>query len=333
VSVVPWREFDPGSSRARLGFLSFTPRSIIDTFSPEMAQAITKSLSAHKYDLVIASQLSMASYRPYFRNIPAIFEEVELGLSQDGIRDVNPLKRLRNAITWLKLRAYLSELLNSFQACTVASEPEQRLLGSNFSLPKVLVEVVPNCVDVNTYEIPRLGQIPNQLIFSGSFRYHPNYEAVLWYLENVHPYVLQEIPEANLVITGDHAELPLPTASNVRLVGFVDDIKSLISSSSASIAPLLSGGGTRLKILEAMAIGTPVIATAKGTEGLRVQNGKHLLIADEPARFAESVIRILRDKELGKQISSNARQFVRENHDWSTAMPKFLRLVEKAVSG
>jgi glycosyltransferase involved in cell wall biosynthesis len=82
-----------------------------------------------------------------------------------------------------------------------------------------------------------------------------------------------------------------------------------------------------------MAIGTPVIATAKGTEGLLVQNEKHLLIADEPRKFAEDVVRILRDKELGQQISSNARQFVRENYDWSTTMPKFLRLAEKAVSG
>jgi glycosyltransferase involved in cell wall biosynthesis len=214
----------------------------------------------------------------------------------------------------------------------VASEPERQLLLSNFSLPRLTLEVVPNCVDISLYQSQQPQHRPNQLIFSGSFRYHPNYEAALWYIENVHADVLKEIPDANLVITGDHANLPLPTAPNVRFVGFVDDIKSLISSSSASIAPLLSGGGTRLKILEAMAIGTPVISTAKGTEGLMVQNGKHLLIADEPAKFAESVVRILRDQELGRQISSNARQFVRENYDWSMAMPKFLSLAEKAAS-
>ena len=333
VSVVPWREFDPGSARARLGFLSFTPRSIIDTFSPEMAQTITKLLADHKYDLVIASQLSMASYRPFFRNVPAIFEEVEIGLSQDGTRDAYPLKWLRHAITWLKLRTYLSHLLNSFQACTVASVSEKDLLASNFSLHDVTLEVVPNCVDMSAYEIIRTGQVPNQLIFSGSFRYLPNYEAVLWYIENVHPYVLEAVPDANLVITGDHANLPLPTVANVRLAGFVDDIKSLISASSASVVPLWSGGGTRLKILEAMAIGTPVIATTKGAEGLRAQNEKHILIADEPRKFAECVVRILRDKELGRQVSSNARQFVRENYDWSITMPIFLSLAEKAASG
>jgi len=333
VYLVPWREFDPNSTRARFGFWSLRPRSIVDTFSPQMAQTITRLLNEQKYDLVIASQLSMASYRPYFRSTPGIFEEVEIGLRHDKIRDANLIQQLRHAITWFKLRTYLSQLLSSFQACTVASEQEKQLLVSNFALSKVMLEVIPNCVDVNTYATEQSAPIPNQLIFSGSFRYHPNYEAVLWYIAKIHPYVLNEIPEANLVITGDHANLPLPHASNVRLAGYVDDIRSLISSSSASIAPLLSGGGTRLKILEAMAIGTPVVATAKGTEGLMVQNEKHILIADEPKKFAENVVRILRDRELGHQISSNARQFVRENYDWSITMPKLLSLADRAVSG
>ncbi len=332
VHIVPWREFDPTSTRARFGLLSRTPRSIIDTFSSEMAGMITTLLATRTYDLVIASQLSMAAYRPYFKDVPAVFEEVEIGLSHDRTGVGNPIKRIRHAFTWFKLRTYLSQLLNSFQACTVVSEQEQQLIVSNFSLHNVLLEIIPNCVNMDEYPNQRSELVPNQLVFSGSFRYRANYEAMLWYIENVHPSVLREIPDSHLVITGDHADLPLPSNRNIILTGYVDDVKAWISTSCVSIAPLLSGGGTRLKILEAMAVGTPEVATAKGTEGLMADHCKHLLIADEPTAFAESVITILRDKEFSQQISTNAQRLVKENYDWSAVMPKFLSLIERVAS-
>ena len=102
-----------------------------------------------------------------------------------------------------------------------------------------------------------------------------------WFVGRVFPLILEQIPDVELIITGDHANLPLPKTQNVTLAGYVDDIKSLVASCDVSLAPLWSGGGTRLKILEAMACGTSVVATSKGAEGLLVQNGRHLLITDE----------------------------------------------------
>jgi glycosyltransferase involved in cell wall biosynthesis len=333
VHMVPWREFNPNSTRARLGFLSRTPRSLIDTFSLEMAQKISRLVETGKYDLVIASQLSMASYRSYFKELPAIFDEVEIGLTHDKLRVANPKEQLRHAFTWFKLRVYLSQLLNSFQACTVASHQEYQLLCNDFSLPDVDLEVIPNGVDVSKYENHRTAPIANQIIFAGSFRYGPNYEAMQWYLEKIQPLVLEGIADASLVITGDHMGLPLPSARNVRLTGYVDDIKTLISSSCVSIAPLLTGGGTRLKILEAMASGVPVVSTRKGTEGLMVRDGEHLLIADDPEKFAGCIIRLLQDKAFGERISSSALHLVQEHYDWAAVMPKFLKLTEQVVSG
>jgi polysaccharide biosynthesis protein PslH len=333
VDVVSWRDFNPDSIRARLGLFSLEPRFLIDTFSPEMAFRITELLSKQSYDLVIASQLSMASYRSYFKGIPAVFEEVEIGTYYDGIHVGNLRERFRNTLTWFKHRAYLSQLLNSFQMCTVASEREKQLLTAHLSLRNGCVGFVPNFIVMSEYENYRTEQMPNQLIFSGSFRYYANYEAIVWYIEKVHPLVLKEIKDAHLIITGDHANLPLPESKNVTLSGYVDDIKSSISSSCASIVPLLTGGGTRLKILEAMAIGTPVISTTKGAEGLMIRNGEHLFIADEPQEFAECIVRVLRDTELSKQISSNAQRFVREKYDLSVVMPRFLRLVDEVIAG
>jgi polysaccharide biosynthesis protein PslH len=329
VHVVPWREFNPQSWRARLGFLSLKPRSIVDTFSAEMATKITQLLFRCDYDLVIASQLSMAAYHPYFKKVPSLFEEVEIGLSfSDVPRSSNFKKRVRYAFTWFKLRKYLLRLLDSFQACTVVSEQERQLLVHNFPRQKSKIKIIPNCVQVNGYKSQQSILVPNQLIFSGSFRYHVNYEAMLWFVHEVYPQVLEQIPNAHLIITGDHANLSFPSAPNITLTGYVDDIKTLIASSWISVAPLLSGGGTRLKILEAMSVGTPVVSTSKGAEGLDATIGEHLLVADEPRVFADYVVKILKDKNLHDKIAANAYKFVKETYDWEAIMPHFLHLVE-----
>ena len=332
IHVVRWREFDPNSVRARFGFFSFTPRSIIDTFSSEMAGMITQLLKVHDYDLVIASQLSMAAYRPYFEKIPAVFEEVEIGLSYGEIHHSSDFKnRLRHAFTWFKLRMYLSRLFDSCQTCTVASEQEQQLLAQNFSIHNGTIEVIPNCIQVDDYENHNSTVVPNQLIFSGSFRYSANYNAMLWFVGEVFPRILEQIPDAHLVITGDHADLPLPSTQNITLTGYVDDIKTAVASSWVSIAPLLSGGGTRLKILEAMSVGTPVVSTSKGAEGLDAVTGTHLFVADLPDIFADHVVRILKNKDLRDQIAKSANEFVKEKYNWKVVMPRFLQLVENTA--
>lgn len=327
VQVIPWREFDPNSTRAKLGFLSLKPRSIIDTFSPEMAQAITQTLSKQKYDVVIASQLQMAAYYPYFQNIPALFEEIEIGLIYGQANtSVDKVQRLRHAFTWFKLRLYLAQLLRSFRAVTVVSEQERELIAKNFRHVKN-IQVIPNCMNVDDYKDIRVGVKPNTLVFTGSFRYHTNYEAMVWFVGEVFPLILEKIPDAELIITGDHVNLPLPSNHNITLAGYVDDIKSLIAASTVAIAPLWSGGGTRLKILEAMAIGTPVVATSKGAEGLEIQMGKHLFVTDVPSVYADCVVKLLTDQDLHQEMARSARQLVREKYDWGGLMPKFFDLI------
>jgi glycosyltransferase involved in cell wall biosynthesis len=172
----------------------------------------------------------------------------------------------------------------------------------------------------------------SRLIFSGSFRYRPNYHAMQWFIRHAFPLILEKVPDVQLVITGDHANLPLPQTKNITLAGYVDDIQSMIASCNVSIAPLWSGGGTRLKILEAMALGTPVVATSKGAEGLQIEPGENILIADQPEKFAQSVIRILSDREFRDFIASNALQLVKTNYDWRATMPKFLSFLERATA-
>jgi polysaccharide biosynthesis protein PslH len=332
VHVVPWREFDPHSRRARLGLFNLQPRFLLDTHSEEMADLIHRLISGKKYDLIIASQLSMAAYYPCFGGVPAIFEELELGHFHDKPAEAAGLiKRLRLSLTWYKLRIYLARLFDSFRACTVASERERRIFVENFPSHNNKIAVIPNCIQFADYQGLEVKLVPNQLVYTGSFRFYANYEAMQWFVNAVYPRVLEQVPDARLLITGDHANLPLPPAPQITLTGYVADIKSLIASSWISIAPLLSGGGTRLKILEAMALGTPVVATTKGAEGLGAVSGEHLLIADTPEDFADQVNKVLGNRNMRDQLSANGNRFVRENYNWETTMPRFLQLVESTA--
>ena len=310
------------------------PRSLVDTYSLQMESGIRDLLKKRKFDLVIASQITMASYYSCFGGIPALFEEIELGLFyENGKRRIEGLGSVKSRLSWVKLQNYFSHLLKSFRSGTVVSEKEYQIIAENFSALQSRIMVLPNCIDSSEYRNLRVDRKPKHIIFSGSFTYGPNYEAMQWFVHQVYPLILSQIPDTRLLITGDHARLPLPKMDNIQLTGYVEDVRSLIAACDVSLAPLWNGGGTRLKILEAMAIGTPVVATSKGAEGLSVQNGEHILIADEPEKFAEHVIRLLTDEGLRTGIASNATRLVRDWYDWQVTMPGFLRLVEKIAAG
>jgi glycosyltransferase involved in cell wall biosynthesis len=315
---------------------------LVDRYDPAMAALIEDTLRSQRFDLVIASQWYMADYYRPAWGLPAIFEEVELGLFQDMRRQAaNPLKRLRHSLTNLKLSAFLSGFLPNFCACTVVSPGERSLLEQTTGYNRV--EVLPNGVDVASYQgefaAPAEAHGFPYLVYTGSFRYPPNYDAMRWFTGEVLPLVLARTPELRLLITGDHAGLPLPEIEApdgggraVRLTGFVPDVRPYVAAAAASLAPLRSGGGTRLKILEAMALRTPVIATSKGAEGLAVVPGKHLLVADTPQDYAAAVVRLLAEPALAAELADNAYALVRERYDWQALMPSFLAMVERCAA-
>jgi glycosyltransferase involved in cell wall biosynthesis len=171
--------------------------------------------------------------------------------------------------------------------------------------------------------------VPSTLIFTGAFTYEPNYEAMVWFLEEVFPLVRAKIPEVQLTITGKHANKPLPSLEYVTLTGFVDDIRPLVARSWVSIVPIWTGGGTRLKILEAMALHTPVVATSKGAEGLDAVIGEDLFVADTAVEFANTLITLLQDEACRQKVAQNAYEFVGQKFNWPVIAPRFLEFVER----
>lgn len=333
VEAITWHEYRPARWKALLGFFFARPRWLVDTYSAEMAGAIRAAVDGEDFDLVIASQVVMASYRACFRDLPALLEEMEIGIYVQKYRQAETLlKRLRYGLTWWKQKVYLERLLSGFQGVTVVSELERALLLGAIHCP-IEVDVVPNGIELQNNGFNRGELSPNTMIFSGSFRYFANHEAMVWFTSKVLPIVRTAIPEARLIITGDHANLPLPVMDGVELTGYLDDVRPEIASSWISLAPLRSGGGTRLKILEAMSLGTPVVATSKGAEGLDVRHGEHLLIADEPESFAREVIKLLQDSRLRSSLSTHAEALIRQRYHWDAILPGFLSIIKRIAAG
>ena len=330
--VVPFKPYNPDSLKARLGYLSLTPRSVRDTYSSQMARCVREVVGTRKPDLIIASELGTAVYHPYFGAKPALFEEVEIGLLYERYTDAGSRwDAARHGLTWLKHKQLLAHTLRRFQKCTVVSEQERSLL-LGIAPRGLAIEVIPNCIDLSDYRTIQGQSQQETLIFTGSFGYEPNYEAMLWFLDKVYPQIKARRPATRLVITGDHLNRPLPTAADVLCTGFVEDVRPLITGAAISIVPMQSGGGTRLKLLEAMALRTAVVSTNKGAEGLRLTHGAQILIADSPDEFSRCVVRLLQEPETRQQLASNAFQLVQNMYDWSIVMPRFVELVDTLIA-
>ena len=329
--IVPWTGFNPNSSVARQGFLSATPRSILDTYSPELGEVLQQTLRSTKIDLVIASQIDMAAYSRFFRGTPAIFEEAELGVMYEKFSQAASLKnKVRFGLTWAKYRRYIRSLLQDYNAVTVVSEREKEIfsetIGSDVSL-----QVVPNCVDVDSYRSIQVDPLPGTMVFTGSLRFAPNHEGMKWFIGEVLPIIQEAIPEAALYITGDHGDLPLPPGKNVIRTGLLPDIRTQVAGSWLSVVPIWEGGGTRLKILESMALKTPVVATTKGAEGISAKSGQEIMIADQPETFAAHCISILRDEDLRSKLGTQAFRLVDSTYNWKTTIPRYEKIITAAV--
>jgi glycosyltransferase involved in cell wall biosynthesis len=333
VRVVPYVAFQPGRLRAVVGLFSAQPRSFIDTYSPSMADLVRAECAAKRYDLIIASTIEMAPYALLAKGVPRILEEVELATIREQALQGPFVRRARYGLTWYKTARFVRQLVERFDACTVVSPQEHRLLAG--VAPEYRhIAVVPNGVDLEGYPANLGIPEPDTLIHSGALSYRPNYDAVDHFLREVFPLIRRQRPTVTVRITGSTDGLDLralPDAPGTIFTGYLPDIRPAVAQSWVSVVPLRIGGGTRLKILEAMALGTPVVSTPKGAEGLDVRHGEHLLIADTPEAFAAAVLQVLADRSLRAQLAAGGRRLVEERYGWQRIGQGLRALVRKTA--
>lgn len=245
-----------------------------------------------------------------------------------------PLSRLIARIKAALMRDWEARAVQAFAAISVVSEDDAGWMRTRVSGP-VPVHVVPNGVD--TREIrPRPQRADSRrLLFVGTMGYAPNADGARWFCEEVLPRLRQAFPTISVDIVG-RAPTPgvqaLANTSGVRVTGAVGDLAPFYDEAAVVIVPLRAGGGTRLKILEAMAWGRTVVSTRAGCEGLDVVDGEHLLIADHPETFAACVGTLLGDVAERESIAARARAFVEAHHAWDDIAAQLMAHVEALAS-
>jgi polysaccharide biosynthesis protein PslH len=331
VQTVPGNPFKPSAPLSPVGLFSPVPRSYAQTYSPRMQALVDDAVRDH--DAAIGCELGGALYLGRHSSIPRVLEELEAGVIRDQFF-AHPvgLAKLRRGLTWWKFSRFLRNLSEQCERTTVVSDVERQYLLAMGCHPS-RVCVVPNGVDEAALLTPNR-PIVGQLIYPGAVTYHANLEAVQYFVNEILPRIRAVRPDVTLKVTGDTGSVDVSALAGpaVQFTGRVPDIKREVGSSAVCVVPLKSGGGTRLKILEALALGTPVVSTSKGAEGLNVTSGKDILIADSPPAFAANVIRVLDEHGLRVRLAANGRQLISQQYTWKGVGLQLERVLSEAVA-
>ena len=216
------------------------------------------------------------------------------------------------------MQGWEAKIASRFDRSLVVSRKEAELLHAEDST--LSISVIENGVDCELYQpLPEPASKP-ALLFLGVLSYPPNTDAVMWFVREIWPLVRGEISDVELRVAGHSppSELQnLDSAEGISVSGYVKEPLSLYQQTHVVIVPLRAGGGTRLKILEAMALGRLVVSTSIGCEGLEVTSGVHLIVADTPGEFSAAVLMAMKDPQLRKDIATNARRLVESRYSWA----------------
>lgn len=300
-----------------------SPRSFQHRFYWYVAlqRAIDRLTTGEPFDVVQFEFSQMGVYRVP----PGVSSILDIhNIEHDVLRRIaasgSPVRRLFNQIEYRKYRREEIDAWRRASGCVATSSGDAGIVSRATGRP---VEVVPNGVDLDAFPRQPLDDADlRALVFVGAMRYRPNADAARFFVEEILPRLRTMMPDAELTIVG--ADPPpdvvtLGEVPGVRVTGTVPDVRPWVNNAGAVVVPLLSGGGTRLKILEAFAMGRPVVSTTIGAAGIEARDGEHLLLADRPEAFARAVTRLATEPGLRERLVERAYALVCDRYQWSAA--------------
>jgi glycosyltransferase involved in cell wall biosynthesis len=242
-------------------------------------------------------------------------------------------RRMTLGLEARKVRREEMAACRRFDLLLTTSDRETQLLRS-WGMPSV--ETMVNTIDTATFTPPdRPRDAGPRLAFVGTTHVDANREGLRWFMEAVFPLVRRAVPEVELDIVGGAPPPDIQAFDampGVRVTGYVKDVRDYMAEARVLVVPLLSGGGTRLKVLEGLSFGVPTVSTAIGAEGLGLTPGEHLLIADDPRSFADGVISVLGDPALRDRLQAVGRRFVEEHYDWRAVQGRLCSVLTLALN-
>jgi glycosyltransferase involved in cell wall biosynthesis len=296
---------------------------------PALQRALDRVLSARRFDIVNLEfpYLGYCHLRqaPQGERLPALVvdsHEIAYDLArQFAVAGANLGRRLYAGANWRKLRREELRIYREADGVYLCSaEDEQRLLDQ---IPEASTTVIPNAADIEYYQPRPTDPLSDgrTVVYFGLLSTIPNVDGVTHFVQNIWPHIAEAHPEARCKIIGGRPPPSLQALAGprVELTGFVPDLRPHLAAAAAIVVPLRLGGGTRLKIVEAMAMGKAIVSTKLGAEGIEAVSGRDIFIEDEPAAFAGAVNRLLADPSLAARVGKSARRVAVQRYAWSGA--------------
>ena len=304
-------------------------------YTPEMQQAIDDLSARASFDVVQLESSPLCAFRLPSgarvildeHNIESeVFERIHQGESSLARRSFNRLefRRFRRfeRLSWTRV-----------DGCAVTSEREERILREH--APETPVAVVPNGVDLDYFRPSDGALAPMTAVFNGVLDYRPNLDGALYLVDEIWPAVLERYPDARLEIVGrgGPVERDRLTGPGVTVTGEVPDVRPHLAGAAVVVVPIRVGGGTRLKVVEGLAMGKPMVSTSLGCEGVNVTHGEELLVADPAPVFANSIVRLFEDPASAAALGAAGRARMEQEYSWDLAAARLEDLYERVVGG
>lgn len=308
-------------ARLLASLFSFKPYIIWRHYSRAFHKRVRHLTYSGQYDLVLLDNLPIAyCYAPNAMT-PQVLTDHDVSYikcSRMANQKDNYLAKLFYYLESIKLKHYEKKIIGLVNLCITVSESDKAELQK--LNPKARLLVVENGVDVDEFNVDSTDSVSTELLWFGGFSNGPNKESMQYYIDKIHHLITKEIPAVRLEILGggDTNWLSRITKNDSSLIvrGYVDDILPYAKKAGIFIAPITSGGGTKLKVIEAMAFGKAIVTTSIGCEGIEAENGKEYIIADTPIDFAKAVINLVHNDKLRREIGRNARKYIESKYDW-----------------
>jgi polysaccharide biosynthesis protein PslH len=286
-----------------------------------------------RYDLVLVHCAFVARYSRLFSNTPLWMDFGDL----DSGKWLEYQKFRSFPLSWAfgyeakKLRAYEAAIAKKAAVCTFTTPNElDEFQSLNVGVP---TQVIPNGVNLEYFhDRDEVKVEQDSIVFVGRLDYYPNKQGIQWFVHHVFPLIRQAVPRASLMIVGSNPDASVKRLSDVPgvvVTGHVPDVRPYLRKAVVAVAPLKIARGVQNKILEAMAIGTPVVATVEASRGIQASDRQCLLIGKDAEDFAAQVVQVLRNAQMRKMLSENGRYLIRQHYTWKGSMELVDQILEK----
>jgi glycosyltransferase involved in cell wall biosynthesis len=305
-----------------------------------LVQRIRQTLAQGSFDVVHIEHLRGAEFGSAVKGTPVVFDSVDsITLLFERVLAAGPnlSKRLLAGLDLARTRRYEGRLLERFCRVLVTSPQDKTALVRLSTTPAAAnrLVVLPNGVDLDYFTPLALPRDPATLIFSGKMSYHANVAAALDLVQGVMPLIRQELPEVRLVIAGKDPTpqlLALTQDPRITVTGTVPDLRPHLAQATLALAPMRYGVGIQNKVLEAMAMATPVISTPQALSALQVQPGHEAIAADTPQNIAQAAIKLLTNEPLRQRLGHSGRRYVESCHDWQAIVKRLEGVYREAMA-